>query len=133
MAKEPLLCPVLCVSWQFAGACPSLKPTVKSSDWRSVIWQENAKSSEGNQFLVAISQFPHNKSWGSFSLQSIFSSVMNTSPSVSLLRKATLAFFPNRPLIYLGQMSLWATKCFVCTGSFLEVSLACNPLKSCYP
>lgn len=81
---------------------------------------------------MAISQYPHKKSLGSSSLQSIFCSVKNSRPNSWFLLKATFAFFPNMPFLYLGQMSQWATKSSVSTGSFgdfpsLKPTAICSP------
>lgn len=67
---------------------------------------------------MSFSQTQQNKSLEASSFQSIFNSVKEHlhCPNEGLLGKATLAFIPDRTLLYLGQMSQCAAKCSLYTG-----------------
>lgn len=62
--------------------------------------------------------------YGSFLICKVYSTQgMNTNPNVCWLWKATLDFFPLRPLIHQGQMTQRAAQRFLCTGLVQGVSI----------
>ena len=134
-ANESKGYPVISVHW-FCAEFPSLERHSKCVLLCGEAWFYMKKNSCHNLGKAAHSKLGQsqqngnltiykiqNKRMEASSLQSIFNSVNKHENQCGLAWKATLAFFPPSPLLYLGQNSQYFEKCFLWSVFFHGVSM----------